>query len=64
MGWKSKKDGTHFTNDKKKRDSGGHYEITGTEVKSNFEPMYDDQDKFAEGVWDEFNNDEKRNEQN
>ena len=56
MGWKSKKDGTHFNNDKKKRDVGGHYEITETEVKSNFEPMYDDQDKFAEGVKKDFEN--------
>ena len=58
--WKSKKDGTHFTNDKKKRDIDGHYEITETEVKSNFEPMYDEQEKFAEGVRKDFENTEKR----
>ena len=52
--WKSKKDGTHFNNDKKKRDVGGHYEITETEVKANFEPMYEDEDKFAEKVRKDF----------
>ena len=55
-GWKSDKGGNHFNNDKKKRDVGGHYEITETEVKSNFEPIYEDQDKFAEDVKRDFEN--------
>ena len=54
MGWKSKKDGTHFNSDKKKRDVGGHYEITETDVKSNFEPMYEEQEKFAEDRKNDF----------